>query len=149
MADPALTQIILALQARLTVAGGPNIFVNRDDSEPIQPSERPAKVIRAVDVSLDERMETGESAQVHAATIDIDHYADADMLDNISFQHNADIAETVALLHQDWTLGNLAYEMIPMSVTANADAVPESGVAILTLDVKFQTAFGDWTRIIF
>jgi hypothetical protein len=148
MADPALTQVVNALATQITVTNGPGVFVDRDDAEPIDGSERPAKVIRVTDVVLDERMETGLTAQLHIATIDIDHYVDTDTSDNLTFQHNADLADTVALIGADDTLGGKVFELVMVSVTANADNVPDSGVAILTLQVKFQTHLYDWTVLV-
>lgn len=148
MADPAVTQIVAALRTRwLGLSPAVNVFVDRDDSEPIQDHERPAIVIRVVDVALDERMEMGDSAQVHALTIDTDLYLDADVVDNLSAQHNLLASRMVAKIGEDWTLGGKVFEFTPMSFTASADVVPAAGVGILTWDAKTQTALWDWTDI--
>lgn len=160
--DPALTQIVKAFGILLgemdDIDGQPvHVFVDRDDSEPIQPAERPAIVVRVVDVSLDERLDGGSSTvQVHAGTFDLDFYVDADMADNVSFQHNKMIADAMALIQADahgsppsWTLGGRLYELVPMSVTAASDVVPAAGVSILTFDGRWQTEFADWTKIVF
>lgn len=151
MADPAQTQVIDALHAALETITGIDdlqVFTDRDDSEPIQPGERPAIVIRVVDVSLDERNEQGEATQMHAATVDLDFYVDADVADHITKQHNVMIAAAIAKINEDWTLGGLVFWNTPMSVSAHADAVPAAGVAILTLDIRWLTKFNDWTTII-
>jgi hypothetical protein len=149
MPDAALIQITSAIKAQLEAAEDANIFADRDDAEPIQESERPAKVIRCTDVVLDEYMEQGLSSQLHEATFDIDHYADADSSDNLNTQLSNMIAATVPLLAEDnWSLGGKVFEFVFLSVTANADDVPDAGVAILTFKVKFLTPLGDWTTII-
>ena len=146
--EPALTKVIVKLQDRLSSLPGITIFVDRTDDEPVTPDERPAIVIRAVDQVLDERQEEGEDAQQHSVTIDLDFYVDADTLDNIGFQHSKIIADAVALIQADWALDNHLFDLSLQSITSAADSVPATGVAILTMEVKYLTLFADWTVII-
>jgi hypothetical protein len=147
--DAAIIQIVKTLQEQLTVTDGPGIFIDRDDAEPIQPAERPAKVIRVTDETLDEMQEMGRGAQLHIATIDIDHYEDSNVTDNLNSQLANEMAATVALIGADDKLGSKVFELTFVSAIANADDVPDAGVAILTMQVKYLTELYDWTTIIF
>lgn len=149
MPDPAIKQVVDQLAAQITEASGPSIFTDRGDAEPIQDGERPAKVIRVTDVVLDEYMEQGRGAQMHIASIDIDHYEDIDSTDNLNSTLAASVADTVRLIGADDTLGSRVFELTMVSVTANADDTPDVGVAILTLQVKFLTDLYDWSVIRF
>lgn len=147
--EDILSRVLAALAARLCAIPGVKVFTDRDDGNPIQPEERPALVARIVDDQLDYRQEMGEGAQVHALTIDIDIYVDCEMFENISAQHRRLGALVVAKLAEDWTLGGLLFVLTPASFTTSAEAVPDAGVAILTLSGQGMTAAGDWTQIIF
>lgn len=147
MADPALTQVIGALKGLLDPLTGVNVFADRSDDEPVQETELPAIVIRAVDVSFEEQMEENSGALDHAATIDIDFYVGSDTADNMSFEHNQMMADGWALIAADKTLGGKVVWLRPMSISARADDVPAVGVAILTLGAMFRTSYDDWTEI--
>lgn len=148
MADPGLTQVTNAISTQIA-RDGVNVFVDRDESEPIQPEERPAIVVRVAGGPLNEANEQGESVINWRPTFELDHYIDTDSAANITFAHNQMVADTWALLVADRTLGNLASMMTPAEVSSDPDRVADVGVATFSLEVWFDTAFDDFTRIIF
>lgn len=149
MAEAALTQVITALATQITHTGF-QVFVDRDESEPVQEEDRPCAVIRTPDISADEMAaENGEATIDWHAMVEIDFYEDRTDSDNISFAHNERIAHVWTLIQADPTLGNKVYWLAPAGVTANSDQVADLGVAIFGLDVRWMTRFDDWTAIIF
>lgn len=149
MADPGLTQVTKALQTVITHPGF-KVFVDRDESAPVQEEERPCAVIRTPDIAADEMSsQEGEAVINWQAIFEIDFYEDSQDSDNISFAHDARIAHVWTLLQADDTLGSLVYWMAPAGITANSDQVADVGVAIFGLDLRWMTKRDDWTVIIF
>lgn len=150
MADAALAQLMAALAAQIADpgVGAAAVFTDRDDANPVQPGERPAKVIRCPDVVLDEHMEMGDFVQLHIASFEIDHYEDVDTEDDLNTKLSNAIAATVAAIGTDPMIGGRVFELTFVAASAAADNVPDAGVAVLAFTAKFLTQRYDWTQFI-
>ena len=142
---PALTKIVDALADRLRAMPQVNVFSDRDGSEALMREELPAIVINVLDVDITERPELGNAAQVHSATIHLDFYENFEVWSTITARHREMIAQAMAIIHADWSLGGMLRELNPIGISKADDVLADQGAAVLEIEIKFLTAFGDWT----
>lgn len=149
MADPAPTQILAAIGA-LVARTGVTVFIDADESDAIQPRDWPAIAISFTGGPLDEASESGESVIRWRSTIELDHYAGSEEGEVLNAATRQLASDSWALIAADTThLGNLASAVTPVEMTADPERVPDVGVTKLAIEVWFDTAFNDFTRIIF
>jgi len=122
-----------------------NVFVDRSEDDPIREEERPAAAIRVVDVQLDPSLGMAETR--HNCTLDVDFYEEALTFGGLSKRLSVMASDWNALVAADRTLSGRLERFEIRSLTAELDAVPDLGCAIVTSEFSFITPRGDWTTI--
>lgn len=149
---PAIVKVTTALR---TLAAGVhaddgttavNVFLDRSEDDPIREEERPAIAIRVVDIQFNPN--GGQSEMRHNCTVDLDFYEESLSAGGISSRLAVMIAEFNALVAADRTLGGMLEQHELRSATAELDATPDLGCAILTSDLSFLTLRSDFTTIL-
>lgn len=148
---PAIEKV----KARLTtLAGGVtradgitsvSVFLDRSEDDPIREEERPAIAIRVVDIQF--APSGGQAEMRHNCTIDFDFYEESLTFGGISMRLSIMIAEFNALVAADRTLGGMLEQFELKSATAELDATPDLGCAIVTAGSSFITPRSDFTTI--
>ena len=141
----AQIKITTALTALLAQMPGVAIFADRSEDDPIREEERPAVALRIVDTQFEPSY--GQAEMRHNCTLDIDFYEEALTLGGISARLATMIAEANALIAADRTLGGMLEQFELRSATAELDATPDLGCAILTAEFSFLTPRSDFTTI--
>lgn len=144
--DPAITKVSDALQELVAQLPGVNVFVDRPEDEPIQEEERPCVAIRIVDVQFAPAM--GQSEMRHEVTTDLDFYEEVAASTGISRGLAAMVASFNALVAADRTLGGRLETFELRSATADLDAIPDLGCAVVTAELTFLTPRADFTTIL-
>lgn len=149
---PAIVKVTTALTtlaAGVHAADGTtavNVFLDRSEDDPIREEERPAIAIRVVDIQY--QPSGGQSEMRHNCTVDLDFYEESLSAGGISTRLSVMIAEFNALIAADRTLGGMLEQFELRSATAELDATPDLGCAILTADLSFLTLRSDFTTIL-
>lgn len=143
--EPAIVKVTTALSDLLGGMAGTSIFVDRGDDDPIREDERPAVALRVVDTQFDPSY--GQAETRHAVTLDMDFYEEDMTTGSISAALSRMIAAANALIASDRTLGGMLERFELISATAELDATPDLGCAIVTAELSFITPRGDFTTI--
>lgn len=149
---PAIVKVTTALRALATgvpQADGTtpvNVFLDRSEDDPIREEERPAIAIRVVDIQY--LPSGGQSEMRHNCTVDWDFYEESLTFGGISTRLSIMVADFNALLAADRTLGGMLEQHELRSATAELDATPDLGCAIVTSELSFLTPRSDFTTIL-
>jgi len=143
--DPAIVKVSRALGQLLAGVPGANLFMDRSEDDPVREEERPAICPHIVDLQYDPQAGGGETR--HSVVVDVDFYHDVLTVAEISTGLAIMIAQANALIAADRTLGGMLETLELRSATADEQAVPDLGAAVLTLDITFITPRDDFTTI--
>ncbi|SDA14952.1 hypothetical protein [Sphingomonas sp. NFR15] len=144
--DPAIVKVTEAATALFREGMGINVFVDRSEDDPIREEERPAMAIRCVQIEFTPAMGQGE--MLHECTFDFDFYEEDLTFGGISANLSRMIARGNALVAADRTLGGMLQQFELRTATAELDATPDLGCAILTAEISFLTPRDDFTTIL-
>lgn len=144
--DPAIVKVGEQLKVLVEQMPGVSVFLDRSEDEPILEEERPAVAIRIVEVQFQPAM--GQAEMRHEVTADFDFYEEVPGSTGISKRLSIMIADFNALVAADRTLGGRLESFELRSATAELDAVPDLGCAIVTTDLAFLTPRSDFTTIL-
>lgn len=150
MSDPT-TPAVRKIQDRLKElfeAARPDMFwfIDRSDADPIPEAQRPAGMIRLLDVSFS--MHTEMNQTIHRATCHVEFVSDGGCGETIDLVNQRGIADIVAVIGNDRTLGGMVHEIEENAASgAEADGA-DVGSALLELDVVWFTPRGDFYTII-
>lgn len=151
MADPTPTPSFRKVQNALVQLwediDGLNLFVDRADSEPLDESERPGAVIRIVNVVLGPGPD-GLWMTMHRATIQVDCQSGNAAGETIDYRNQVTIAEMVARLHADRSLGGLLQSLEEQAMSGSEADGADVGTAIFELEAVWFTPRGDFYTIV-
>jgi hypothetical protein len=147
MSIPAIRKVQNALVTLIETARPTlNVFVDRDDDEPLQENELPGIVIRFLDDQFDYMQEYGASTK-HTVAIQIDCHSGGNVSDTIDMVNQQTISDIIAAIGANRTLGNRLHELEEQSATGS-EQVAVTGCAILSLQAIYFTPRGDFYTII-
>lgn len=144
--DPAIVKVITAATKLFSDGMGINVFVDRSEDDPIREEERPAMAVRCV--QLEFTPAPGQSEMLHECVFDFDFYEENLTVGGISANLSRMIAQANGLIAADRTLGGMLQQFELRSATAELDATPDLGCAILTAEISFLTPRHDFTTIL-
>ena len=144
--DSAMVKVRSRLASLFADLPGAQVFVDRSEDEPIREEERPCVVLRIVDVQFDTTY--GQAEMRHNCTLDMDFYETSLTFGGISAALSSMLADANALIAADRSLGGMLESFEVRSATAELDATPDLGCAILTAELTFLTPRADWTTIL-
>lgn len=144
MADPAFRQVILALAGVLELIPGMTTTIDRGEDQPFLKSEAPAANIRMMGISFSYR---SHSELIHDMTVAIDLFARQRKPLSANAAQAELMADTMATLWSNRTLGGLIEDMIPQAYDGDEQNRAEGGVTTLTYLLRFLTPVSDVTTI--
>lgn len=137
---------VLAVLAALPVPtiGAPAEIGRDTDDEPFQQSELPAWVLRILEVSF----EPFQDMTLATATIQADFICKATSAGVIDLVNQNAIAEFVAAIHADRTLGGRLQSLEEATATGSEQNGPNTGAAILQLQAVWFSPRGNLYTIV-
>lgn len=141
---PAIRKVQDALAALPSDTIGPRSYIDRSESNPLQADELPGRVIRVVDVAF----ELTEGMTLHRVTFQIDFLSGNNAWDTIDLINQCAIAEFIASIHADRTLGGMLQSLEEQNTSGSERAGADTGAAILQVQALFFTPRGDFYTIV-
>jgi len=144
---PALRKIQTAFM-ELVASVRPDLrgFADRSDAEPLTDSERPGYIIRIPRFTFDIAPENNQT--YCRATISLDLQSGGEAGETIDEVNQRSIADIIAALGNDRTLGGRLQEMQESAASGSELDGADVGTAILDIDISFFTPRGDFYTIV-
>jgi len=151
MAEPALFRITQKLESLLTAADTSRKWFNqRSDEEPLDASEMPGGVIKAVtcDLQTSEGYTASRAADEWVAVIQIDLWSPNESANVIDVANQTSAGSVMALLKQNPTLDEHVGESDYLAFSGSDQHSYDLGCTIFEMKVRFQTVRGDFTALL-
>lgn len=147
MADPAIRQVVLALESVLSAAlPSVTVLIDKTDGEPVTVEQMPAINIRPIECVFE--TEYGANSFEHIWSLAFDLYSGSSAMDSIDQRQAEMVSAMVAAIKADAVLPTLSHWFEPDSWSAAEDSVPDVGCATFNWILKFFTPADDWNTII-
>lgn len=144
----AIEEAIAAIKDELTDAGL-TVETERNEADILEQAEFPVVALAWLGAEIDRIDQCGN--HFWRAQVALDCWAKVETGTSVVQQCNAMVATAQAALYARQTadsFGGLFHDLTPITVSDFATIGADTGCIVLTLAVQFQTARGDWTRIL-
>lgn len=148
MAEAALRIVQNRMVAQIAAAfPALSLFVDRPDDRPLDVSELPAVVCRCTNVELGNGPDALHQ-MMHMAVFQFDCHSGGASGQTIDQIAQGMVADIVAALHEDRTLGGRIQGIEETGISGMAEDGADTGIAILEVTLFFFTPRGDFRSLV-
>lgn len=144
---PAIRKVQAAIKAQIFAAyPALNVIIDRTDDEPLDENEWPAAIIKMMVDEMSHGPEQGQCS--HRVIVHIECQSGNTATNSIDAVNQMTIAQIVAAIHADRTLGGRVEDIEESTSDASENAGADAGAAVLLFETRYYTPRGDLFTIV-